>query len=284
MGQAFLLQPKASGVNISDANIIAKDVSYGAIAYGADGRVVGDSAFRAASETAYEFMKTGDSVMIGANGCAAKTLKRFEDGLAFAEDHWSTHYTKLDRIRCHGAQYINTEYSPKSDNVVYECRWVETALNSGSSIFGSTNTSSGSAKWTGVHYHPSAGSLYSATGATDGLCRSSGITAGAVNTVRTTIKNGTITMVINGVTYTGNYSGSIQNGIPIALFADKRNSDVVEYCNNLEMEYWRMYDNDVLVRDMISVQRKSDGAVGMLNLVTNIFHGNSGTGSFTGIR
>lgn len=190
-------------------------------------------------------------------------------------------YLQLEYIRATGTQYINTGYSPQSENVIYECEWLEEALNAGSSLFGSTNTGSSSNKWTGVHYHPSAGALYSATGATDGVCSAAGIVAGAKNTLKTTINNGTVTMLRNGTTYTGNYAGSIRNGISIGLFADKRNSDVVEFTNNVRMYSWRMTDNGVLVRDMVPAERVSDGAVGMFDLVEGVFYGNAGSGAFT---
>ncbi|MBO7732889.1 MAG: hypothetical protein J6S67_10060 [Methanobrevibacter sp.] len=41
-----------------------------------------------------------------------------------------------------------------------------------------------------------------------------------------------------------------------------------------------IYNNGVLVRNFLPVKRKSDNAIGMIDLVTKQFYGNSGTGSF----
>ena len=42
----------------------------------------------------------------------------------------------------------------------------------------------------------------------------------------------------------------------------------------------QIYDNDVLVRDLIPAKRNSDNAVGMYDTVTNTFFTNAGTGEF----
>lgn len=42
-----------------------------------------------------------------------------------------------------------------------------------------------------------------------------------------------------------------------------------------------LYENDVLVLDLVPVRRGSDGALGMFNRVNNEFYGNSGLGNFT---
>ena len=42
-----------------------------------------------------------------------------------------------------------------------------------------------------------------------------------------------------------------------------------------------MYDNNVLVRDFVPAKRDSDGAIGLLDIVNNIFYPNMGSGTFT---
>ena len=45
--------------------------------------------------------------------------------------------------------------------------------------------------------------------------------------------------------------------------------------------YFKIYDNDVLVRDFIPCKRNSDNEVGLYDLVNGVFYTNQGTGSFT---
>ena len=184
-------------------------------------------------------------------------------------------------LRCSGTQYINTEYSPKSENVEYEYGWIEPTLNSSCTLFGSTNTnySAGSNRWSGAHYKPSTTSMYSATGITDNRCAIANIAAGAENHATTVINNGTITRTQNGTTATDSYSGTIQNGVNIGLFADIRNSDVIEVCKDVKLLYWRMKDNGVLVREMWPCY-DPDGVPAMYDRVEGKYHYNAGTGDF----
>lgn len=190
-------------------------------------------------------------------------------------------YQEVEYIQSSGTQYIDTGLSAQSDNVVYECAWTETTLESNASIFGSTNKSSSTAKWSAVLYHPSAGSVYLATAASDGLCKTSGIVANIKNTAIVTVNNGTIHFSLNGSSISASYSGSIVNGVNIGLFADLTSSGIQEYCMYTRMYYWKMWDGGVLVADFVPCYRKSDNAVGMYDIVNKEFHGNAGTGAFT---
>jgi len=189
-------------------------------------------------------------------------------------------YQRVQWIGVSGSQWINTDISPKSENVTYECEWVETTLESGTNLFGSTNSSSSSSKWSGSHYHPNGGTIYSATGGTDGCCRTSGITAGSLNTLKTVMNNKTITMTLNGKTSSGTYSGSIQNGVNISLFGDYRGGSI-QRAKYTRMYYWKMTENGVVMRHMIPCYRKSDNVIGMYDLIGRRFYTNAGSGTFT---
>jgi hypothetical protein len=189
----------------------------------------------------------------------------------------------VEWLRCSGTQYINTEYTPKSENVEYEYGWIEpTVLNSGKTLFGSTNTnySANSNRWSGAHYKPDGSSMYSATGITDAVAKISNITLGTENHATTVINNGTITRTQNGTTVTSSYSGTIKTGINIGIFADIRNSDVTEICQDVKLLYWRMKDNGVLVRDMWPCY-DPDGVACMYDKVEKKYYYNAGSGAFT---
>ena len=62
-------------------------------------------------------------------------------------------------------------------------------------------------------------------------------------------------------------------------------------CGGLSNTYWggtsriyyfKLWDNNVLIRDMIPAQRISDGVIGMYDIINNIFYTNAGTGVFQG--
>lgn len=211
---------------------------------------------------------------IGVNNVARKIKKGYIGIENFTKRNLPAGYTQVEYIEGTGSQYYNTGYSPKSEVVEYEFSWEEPVANSNCTLFGSTNTTSSTAKWPGTHYKPSATDLYSATGSTDGATRISGLSVGAVNYGKTVINNGSITRTQNGTTSTGTYSGSIQNGTNIGLFADIRTSDVIEKCSNLRFRYWKMKDNGVLVRDLVPCIN-SAGVAGFYDMVNGTFGGDA---------
>lgn len=193
-------------------------------------------------------------------------------------------YQRVEWIGVSGTQWIDTGVSPQSDNVIYESEWVETTLEYTSVLFGSTNPSfsANRNRWSASHYHPARGTFYSATGVSDGLCKLTGIiVANEKNTLKTTIKDSTITLALNGQSATAAYSGTIQNGVNIGLFANNQSTKVAENAKYTRMYFWRMTDNGVVVRNMIPCYRKSDGVIGMYDTVSKQFFSNAGSGEFT---
>lgn len=49
--------------------------------------------------------------------------------------------------------------------------------------------------------------------------------------------------------------------------------------SSIKMYYFKIYDNDVIVRNFIPCYRKSDSKPGMYDLVNNVFYTNSATGA-----
>ena len=67
----------------------------------------------------------------------------------------------------------------------------------------------------------------------------------------------------------------------IYLFGNNSNGTVNVLANGEKMYYFKIYDNNVLVRDFIPCYRNSDNEVGLYDLVNDIFYTNQGTGVFT---
>lgn len=185
--------------------------------------------------------------------------------------------TELEYMGVTGSQWIDTGYTPLSDDVVYECAWTETALNSNCTLFGSQNTSS-SNKFSAVQYKPNATSMYSATGATDALGTINNIAANVRNTLTVTVKNGTVTRVQNGTTASGAYGGTIKNGLNVFLFADNVNGNANERCNAVRIHSWKVTDGGVLLHDLIPAT--AFGVVGFYDRVSKRMYTNAGTGNF----
>lgn len=76
---------------------------------------------------------------------------------------------------------------------------------------------------------------------------------------------------------TGNWT-QIPNNTPIYIFGRGGDNRVIK---NTRIYRCKIWQNGVLLRDLIPVQRKSDDEIGMLDLVNNVFYDNDGTGSFT---
>jgi hypothetical protein len=69
------------------------------------------------------------------------------------------------------------------------------------------------------------------------------------------------------------------NGNNIFIFACN-NASVRYYPNALRLYYFKMYNNNVLVRDFVPVIRITDNVVGLYDLVNGTFYMNQGTGAF----
>lgn len=70
---------------------------------------------------------------------------------------------------------------------------------------------------------------------------------------------------------------------PLYIFATNRAGSPVkdnQGVYNAKISYFKIYENDTLICDLIPVRRKSDNVIGMYDKVTNEFFMNNGTGSF----
>lgn len=69
--------------------------------------------------------------------------------------------------------------------------------------------------------------------------------------------------------------------INLYLFARNNNGTPAYAIDGMKCWYCKIYDNNILVRDYIPCYRKSDGEVGLYDLVNGVFYTNQGTGAFT---
>lgn len=85
--------------------------------------------------------------------------------------------------------------------------------------------------------------------------------------------NGTYTLTHPTRTFT------CQNSL--SIFALNNNGSVMVAPAKIKMYYFTIYENEVLVHNLIPAKRKSDEVLGMYDTVGNQFYTNQGTGAFT---
>ena len=81
-------------------------------------------------------------------------------------------------------------------------------------------------------------------------------------------------------TFSVNSSTNFSTGTtPMTLFANNKGGLVREFSHS-KIYSFKMYRYNVLMRDLVPCYRKSDGEIGMYDLVTEHFFTNDGTGTF----
>lgn len=177
-------------------------------------------------------------------------------------------YTELAWIQSTGTQFVNTNFVPNQDTrVVMRGNFLAHSANA--SLFGvRTSASSGLFTMTWVdgnsYFMSNYGTGYLTVSFTDG-------------NAFTLDKNKNVT-TFNGNTVTDDYEIFTCMG-PLYLFATNNNGSLLHY-GSFQLYSCQIYDNGTLVRDYVPCIDPS-GEVGLYDLVTATFYGNSGTGTFT---
>lgn len=174
-------------------------------------------------------------------------------------------YTQLEYIKTNGNQIINTGVADTLRTTVDLDMQVDSGI--GQYWYGSTQNSGG------MMYN----GLYNITALEyNWLTISRTSNNSCIMTQRLNGNNITITM--NGVTSTVSVGSTAPTG---NLYIFGCNNGNRYYGTGILCRYFRIYQDNVLVRDFIPVKRNKDNAIGMLDLVHNTFYANAGTGSFT---
>lgn len=174
-------------------------------------------------------------------------------------------YTRLTHIECNGSQYINTGYVVQEDDVI-EMMYISTSATSADkALFGCVDDNGN------IWF-----SLYSNTGYVRfGSSTSSSIT-NARMTYKLTMKKSSV-VLDSGNSAAPNFVGLPQ--VPLYLFArNVRDTSVGMYGYCRCMSFSIKNGSGVLVRDMWPCKRDSDGAIGMIDLVSGQFFANEGSG------
>lgn len=203
-------------------------------------------------------------------------------------------YQEVEYIASSGTQYIDTGYIPKTTTVI-NADFMSTKQigDEFSSLFGS-QIGSGVNKRTYILFGRDNNiqvALSSSEMGFAGLNADGSYTKGKTSTnpywnvSRTnyilSILDRSIT--IEGVTWdlSDYFSETLDGDFPIFLLTRNTNGVADTNCSKGYLYGFTIYENNVLVRNMIPCYRKSDNVIGMYDLVNNVFYMNSGTGTFT---
>lgn len=174
-------------------------------------------------------------------------------------------YTRLTYIECNGQQYINTGYIVQEDDVI-EMMYISTSTTSVDKALYGCYDNNGNIWF----------SIYSNTGYVRFGSSGSASITNARMTYKLTMKKSSV-VLDSGNNATPDFVGLPQ--VPLYLFARNNKSTGVGmygYCRC--MNFSIKNGSGELVRDMWPCKRDSDGAIGMIDLVSGQFYANEGSG------
>ncbi len=174
-------------------------------------------------------------------------------------------YTRLTYIECSGSQYINTGYIVQEDDVI-EMMYISTSTTSADKALYGCYDNNGNIWF----------SIYSNTGYVRFGSSASASVTNARMTFKLTMKKSSV-VLDSGNTATPDFVGLPQ--VPLYLFARNNKGTGVGmygYCRCLGFSIKKSSGEEMM--NLKPCKRDSDGAIGMLDLVSGQFFGNEGTG------
>lgn len=178
-------------------------------------------------------------------------------------------YTQVEYIESSGTQYVDSGVIPTSENLKVDLDFKFTADFSKSTLFGSK----GSTFSLATYNNPMA--FY--VGSSRNILPQS-VALNTKYSMSAHANNGTLSVVLNGVSSSGAYSGSMDKTTNLYLFAYNTDGVVSQFAS-AKFYVCQIYDNGTLARDYIPCITAA-GVAGLYDLVTNSFYGNAGTGAF----
>lgn len=225
-----------------------------------------------------------------ADGLAQVTKKYTLQGTTVSEGEDG--YTFLEYIEATGSQYFSTGYTWNSENTMIVADINPIKINGENTLFGNEEYYSGGSRYFSHIIYKSGGKYYYYLGT--GAGSSLTLTENKRQLFESFTRNAKAYLRIDGTmieersyggyVQSGKYSNSTNNTKGhIYVFSNYNTGrgGAIQPVNNMRMYHFSMYDNDVLVRDIVPCKRLSDGAIGAYDLVTKTFLPNAGSGAFT---
>lgn len=215
-------------------------------------------------------------------------------------------YQRVEYIENSGTQYINTGYYWTSDNVRAVLSANVTTHNQGESLFGNEEYI-GRDRYFALIPHNSGGTMkifsldrnlieFTYPLSTDMILDVSASTKGSDKYVNLAITSNGSTKNYGGKATTGGSvitnPNNLKTGVgEIYLFANHNSGagavtggtpdmGARQIVGKMKVYSFKMYDNNILVRDFVPVVRSRDGVAGLYDMVERKFYTNAGSGSF----
>lgn len=182
-------------------------------------------------------------------------------------------YIQLEYIESTGTQYVDTVFKPTTENMRVVCDVAYTASPNGVCLYGAQTASTTFPITVGADGNNPTFFVGSSLRL---LTQTMNVNTRYVLDAHA--KNGTLTVSLDDVTSTANYSGSLAKTLNLALFGNNNNGTTTT-CSSARLYSCQIYDNETLVRDFVPCVSPT-GDVGLFDVVTQQFYGNAGTGLF----
>lgn len=231
-------------------------------------------------ELVTKIIKTIVGYPINIENCTGEPLVGYKIYGNCKQEQLPDQYVELKYIESTGTQYIDTGYRP-TINTSIETVFSTKATTSDKNLFGSRlagskedytvwiNTSSG--KGIAMHFP---------TTSVNAVDTKWIYTDDVTDTPTKLIITPETITVQDEVCYTFNVSRTDYTpSVNAYIFAQNENG-IAKNIGSFRVYSFKIWDNGVLVRDMIPCRRISDGEVGMFDVVNNVFYENAGVGSF----
>ena len=188
-------------------------------------------------------------------------------------------YQQVEYIESTGTQYIDTGYKISSQKVSIDVKFWQSPDVNDMSLFGSGISGTGydMVPYTVKSYGKSVFKHW--VGTSKGIMPIS-FADNTPHTAKYEIDNGSISCAADGNNYVETYTGSPVTNLNFYIFGINHANSPFEISTGYKLYYFKLTDNDVLVRDMVPCVRNADGQVGLYDLANRTFYGNSGEGSF----
>lgn len=184
-------------------------------------------------------------------------------------------YQRVEYIESSGTQWIDTGVSA---SIAHKLKWeldaqMLSSLEVNGCFFGSRSSS--------TRYYQ----FCHNAGVNGWITQSGGVTykdVGQKNNDRNQfvydVKNAIFTQ--NSTSYTVQQAQSVTDSTTVGLFARKDYGNVLSRQSSVRLWSFKVYENDVVIRDFIPCYRKSDNEIGVYDIVNDLFYTNQGTGEF----
>jgi hypothetical protein len=223
---------------------------------------------------------TGAKAIAIPEGNVVRIIRKLDGSLIWEKPSGTlpSGYTLVDYIESNGTQYIDTNYRVSSDNLKIKTSFLITEIQLWHALWGCEETNSGAWALTPLVNGASALTFYSGY---SGQIGSIPVTDNVIYSLECQSNNGVLTYECGDVFGEVYPNGSLCKTDNIYVFTINsfKETSILDQTSKMRLYYFRIYDNDVLVRDYVPCIN-ANGEAGLYDKVNNVFYGNAGTGSF----